>query len=279
MTPSSPTSPALRARSPAALINPDHHNFSPRLGFAWRPSQKHSRVIRGGYSIFFSGSPYSPDRRQIGRPNRLCNHRLSQHQSRRSADFARIGFPPAACRNPPTHYAINPNYKLAYAQTWSLRHSADIAFEPRSSSWNTSAPKVPTSDVAIVPNQSPPGASDARTAIAYRQRIQFHLPDYTGNSILPCRPGPRHAALLARHVRRGAVHFLKIHRRRIQLHRRRRRHHGADSQRHQRRARAYRSFDQRHRLSLTYTLSSPVGVHGMWRNGGWKTQGVFAAGP
>jgi hypothetical protein len=31
------------------------------------------------------------------------------------------------------------------------------------------------------------------------------------------------------------------------------------------------SFDQRHKLSFTYTLSSPVGVRGMMRNGGWKT--------
>jgi hypothetical protein len=31
------------------------------------------------------------------------------------------------------------------------------------------------------------------------------------------------------------------------------------------------SFDQRHRLSGTFLLSSPVGVHGMLRNRGWKT--------
>jgi hypothetical protein len=30
------------------------------------------------------------------------------------------------------------------------------------------------------------------------------------------------------------------------------------------------SNDQRHRLSLTYQASSPVGVRGMLRNGGWK---------
>jgi hypothetical protein len=31
------------------------------------------------------------------------------------------------------------------------------------------------------------------------------------------------------------------------------------------------SFDQRHRLTWTFLLSSPVGVHGMLRNAGWKT--------
>ena len=42
---------------------------------------------------------------------------------------------------------------------------------------------------------------------------------------------------------------------------------------------------QKHRLATTYMLSSPVGVHGLWRNGGWKTKaftgwtlgGTFAA--
>jgi hypothetical protein len=32
------------------------------------------------------------------------------------------------------------------------------------------------------------------------------------------------------------------------------------------------TFDQRHHLTLGYMLSSPVGIHGLWRNGGWKTR-------
>jgi len=31
------------------------------------------------------------------------------------------------------------------------------------------------------------------------------------------------------------------------------------------------TFDQRHKLQGTYLLSSPVGIHGFLRNGGWKT--------
>ena len=32
------------------------------------------------------------------------------------------------------------------------------------------------------------------------------------------------------------------------------------------------TFDQRHHLTVGYMLSSPVGIHGLWRNGGWKTK-------
>jgi hypothetical protein len=34
------------------------------------------------------------------------------------------------------------------------------------------------------------------------------------------------------------------------------------------------SFDQRHRIQLGYVLSSPVGVRGLMRNGGWKTKAL-----
>jgi hypothetical protein len=44
---------------PASLVKGDPHAFSPRFGLAWRPSQKYNRVIRLGYSIFYSGSTYS----------------------------------------------------------------------------------------------------------------------------------------------------------------------------------------------------------------------------
>src|SRR6202007_3206657 len=34
------------------------------------------------------------------------------------------------------------------------------------------------------------------------------------------------------------------------------------------------SFNQHQALSLTYMLSSPVGIHGLWRNDGWKTRAL-----
>jgi hypothetical protein len=36
--------------------------------------------------------------------------------------------------------------------------------------------------------------------------------------------------------------------------------------------RALSSNDRRHQLSVTLMLSSPVGIRGLWRNGGWKTR-------
>jgi hypothetical protein len=38
-----------------ALTTADKANFSPRIGFAWTPTEKADMVIRGAYGIFYSG--------------------------------------------------------------------------------------------------------------------------------------------------------------------------------------------------------------------------------
>src|SRR5262249_32893181 len=43
---------------PTSLVRPDTNNYSPRFGFAWKPSAKRPLMFRGGYSIFFNGAAY-----------------------------------------------------------------------------------------------------------------------------------------------------------------------------------------------------------------------------
>ena len=47
------------------LIDPDYNNFSPRVGFAWRPFGNNRNVLRGGYGVFYQGYLLGPVRNQL----------------------------------------------------------------------------------------------------------------------------------------------------------------------------------------------------------------------
>src|SRR5204863_8755083 len=48
------TALAGQAGTPTTIVKPDKNNFSPRIGFAWRPIPKKSMVVRGGYGICYT---------------------------------------------------------------------------------------------------------------------------------------------------------------------------------------------------------------------------------
>ena len=53
------TGPYSGAAARPRLVNPDKNNFSPRIGFAWRPSPRSPWCIRGGYGIYYNTSVYN----------------------------------------------------------------------------------------------------------------------------------------------------------------------------------------------------------------------------
>jgi hypothetical protein len=244
---------------PASLVNPDPNNFSPRFGFAWRPSQKHSRLIRGGYSIFYSGSSYSSFATQMAGQPPFANQ-VSLTSTLANPLTLQNGFP--ASPNTLTNtYAINPNYKLAYTQTWTvafqqtLPHNVLMELEYVGIK-GTGLP------ISLLPNQPlVPGSTSSPVRIPNASSFTYQTD--VADSIM-------HAGqvrLTRRFTRGMSATALYTFSKSIDDD-----SNSAQDPFNLRLERALSTNDQRHRLAVTYMLSSPVGVRGLWRNGGLKTR-------
>jgi hypothetical protein len=104
---------------PSALIRGDYNNWSPRIGLAWRPPFDKALIVRAGYSVMYNGAVYS----------RFASSLASQppwaQAQTLSSDPTQVltlqnGFPAAAPNTLHNTIAVDPNYKLAYAQVWNL---------------------------------------------------------------------------------------------------------------------------------------------------------------
>ena len=253
---------------PSSLVNPDPNNFSPRVGFAFRPSQKHSLILRGGYSIFYSGSSYGQIATKLAAQPPFAT---TGSQSTNVDDPLTLqnGFPTQPNTITST-WAINKNYKLAYAQTWSLAVQQTLP-----SNTIVELEYIGTKGtglgVQLAPNQAVSGSTlNGGQQLTIANASSFLYQTDSGNSIF-------HAAQvrLTRRFSRGmsftalytfskaiddASSFTGLGGTVVQ--------NPLDLAAE----RSLSSFDQRHRFSLTYTMSSPVGIHGFWRNGDWKTK-------
>jgi hypothetical protein len=255
---------------PASLVNGDPDLFSPRLGLAWRPSTKHSRVVRVGYSIFYSGSAYgSIAAKMAAQPPWATTGTLSTSLTDPLTLENGFNLSPTNVSNT---YAIDKNYKLAYAQTWvvALQQTLPSNTLIELEYLGTKGTRL---DEQFAPNEAAPGTPAA--LVAGQLRVPgagaFIYETDNGNSIY-------HAGQirLTRRFSRG-MSAMALYTRAKSMDDASSFSGGSGGTVVQNfddlsAERGLSSFDQRNALTLNYLLSSPVGVHGLWRNGGWKTK-------
>ena len=105
-----------------SLINPDHNNFAPRVGLAWKPFSK--TVVRTGYSINYNLGQYGSMATQLGFQPPFAFTQTNTATTPGSLTLQN-GFPASA--TPVTNnYAVDPNYRLAYVQTWNLNIQQEV---------------------------------------------------------------------------------------------------------------------------------------------------------
>jgi hypothetical protein len=265
VTPGDPLGP-YSGSFPTSLVRSEKNNYSPRIGIAWRPWARRTLIFRTGYSIFYSGSPYATLASQMSsQPPFATTATLTTNLT----DPLRLenGFSTSPSQVTNT-FAVNPNYKLGYAQTWNFTVQNTL---PHGLVVETEYIGTKGTDLAVneQPNRAIAGSSIATQTLQIANATGFTYLTTGANSIFNAAQ-----TRITRRFTRGisatalytfsksiddASSFTGSGGTLVQyigdLHL----------------ERGLSTFDQRHNLQTTFLFSSPVGIHGMLRNGGWKT--------
>jgi len=150
---------AYSGQLPSALIRPDRNNFSPRLGFAWRPLTKGSLVVRGGYGVYYNTSVYNIVAGNMAQQPPFAQV-LSASSSAASPLSIQNGFLLASSQASSSTYAIDPNYRIGYAQTWTVSVQHDLPFSMFATAGYLGA-KGTRLDQQFIPNSVAPGATES----------------------------------------------------------------------------------------------------------------------
>lgn len=140
-------------------INPDRNNFSPRLGLAWRPSASHSLIVRAGYGIYYNTSVYNIIAGNMAQQPPFAQV-LNVSRSVTDALTLNRGFLLATSSATGSTYAIDPNYRIGYAQSWnlSLQHDLPLSMIGTIGYLGTKGTRL---DQQFLPNSAPPGAVES----------------------------------------------------------------------------------------------------------------------
>lgn len=110
-------------RYPDSLLRPDRREFQPRVGIAWRPIPASSLVVRAGYGVNFDTSIYQSIATSLATQPPFSTT-LSVSNVETPLTLAR-GFVAAPGMVSNT-YAVDPNLRVGYAQTWQASVQRDL---------------------------------------------------------------------------------------------------------------------------------------------------------
>jgi hypothetical protein len=152
---SDPVGSVTGAHYPASLIRPDRRGFQPRIGISWRPIPASTVVVRAGYGIYRDSSVYQSIVSQLAQQAPLSKSFTVQNGAACPLTLAN-GFD---CVSVDT-FAVDPNYRIGYAQTWNLTVQRDLPAALQMIA-TYSGVKGTHGAQQFLPNTNPIGATDA----------------------------------------------------------------------------------------------------------------------
>lgn len=121
---SDPTGPLTGEHYADSLVNPDKHAVQPRISLAWRPLSGSSLVVRSGYGVYYNTSVYQTIATQMAQQSPLSKSLSVQNSA---ADPLTLANPFVASPGITTDtFAIDPNFRVGYAQNWNLSVQRDL---------------------------------------------------------------------------------------------------------------------------------------------------------
>ncbi|HEX7362620.1 MAG TPA: carboxypeptidase regulatory-like domain-containing protein [Bryobacteraceae bacterium] len=121
---SDPIGPLTGRRYPNSLLRPDKAGFEPRVGIAWRPLPASSLIVRAGYGVYDNTSVYQTIYTQLAQQPPLSKTLSVQNSPGNPLTLA-DGFKASPSITPNT-FAIDPNFRVGYAQEWRLSVQRDL---------------------------------------------------------------------------------------------------------------------------------------------------------
>jgi hypothetical protein len=129
---SDPVGSVTGAHYPASLIRPDRAGIQPRIGISWRPIAASTVVIRAGYGIYRDSSVYQSIVNQMAQQASLphtTSFSIQNNPASCPLTISSFSVPSLACVNGTLDtFAIDPNYRIGYAQVWQLTFQRDLPF-------------------------------------------------------------------------------------------------------------------------------------------------------
>jgi hypothetical protein len=151
----SPTGPLTQQGYPSSLVRPDKHNISPRIAISWRPFSASSMVVRASFGIYYDTSLYQNIANQMAQQSPLSKSLRVANSPTIPLTLANgfIGNPKIT----PTTFAVDPNFRIGYAQAWQTSVQRDLPFALQMVVTYTGT-KGTHSQQEFLPNTYPAGA-------------------------------------------------------------------------------------------------------------------------